>query len=75
MFVVGVRKNTCSAPFLEAQYLHSWSRWKANVCIFFKSPSENFYSREVVNFVGLINVLQADRCLGLVECSKIFDFN
>ena len=34
MFLFGVRKNICVAPFLDAQELHSWSALKANVCIF-----------------------------------------
>ena len=34
MFLFGVRKNICTAPFLDAQELHSWSTLKANVCIF-----------------------------------------
>ena len=33
-FLVGVRKNIYSAPFLDAQDLHSQSTLKANVCIF-----------------------------------------
>ena len=32
--VYGVRKNICTAPFLNALVLHSWSTLKANVCIF-----------------------------------------
>ena len=34
MFLFGVRKNICTAPFVAAQELHSWSTLKANVCIF-----------------------------------------
>ena len=34
MFPFGVRKNICSALFLDAQEPHSWSTLKANVCIF-----------------------------------------
>ena len=34
MFLFGVRKNICTAPFLGTQELHSWSTLKANVCIF-----------------------------------------
>ena len=34
MFLFGVRKNNCTAPFLDAQELHSWSTLNANVCIF-----------------------------------------
>ena len=28
------KKSFCAAPFLDAQELHSWSTFKANVCIF-----------------------------------------
>ena len=31
---VWCQKNICTAPFLDAQELHSWSTLKANVCIF-----------------------------------------
>ena len=34
MFLFGVRKDICTAAFLDAQELHSWSTFKANVCIF-----------------------------------------
>ena len=34
MFLFGVRKNICTATFLDAQELHCWSTLKANVCIF-----------------------------------------
>ena len=34
MFLFGVRKNICTAPFLDAQELDSWSTLKANVWIF-----------------------------------------
>ena len=34
MFLCGVRKNICTASFLDTQELHSWSNMKANICIF-----------------------------------------
>ena len=35
MFLVGDRKNVCTAPFRDTEELHSQSAWKANVsCIF-----------------------------------------
>ena len=34
MFLFGIRKNICTAPFLDAQELHSSITLKANVCIF-----------------------------------------
>ena len=33
IFLIGVRKNICTAPFLDAEELHSCSTLKANVCI------------------------------------------
>ena len=30
-FLVGLRKKTWTAPFLDAQEAYSWSTWKANV--------------------------------------------
>ena len=35
MFLFRARKNILTAPFLDAQELHSWSTSKANVCICF----------------------------------------
>ena len=34
MLLLCVRKNISTAPFLNAQELHSQGTWKANVCIF-----------------------------------------
>ena len=34
MFLLGVRKNICTAPFLYTQELYSWSNLKANACVF-----------------------------------------
>ena len=34
MFLFGVSKNICTAPFFVAQDLHSWITLRANVCIF-----------------------------------------
>ena len=34
MFLFGVRKNICTAFFIDAQEIHYWSILKANVCIF-----------------------------------------
>ena len=46
IFLFGVRKNICTAPFLDAQELHSWSIFKANVCIFLcKSARKFFFNR------------------------------
>ena len=38
-------KSNWVAPFLDAQELLFWSTWKANVCMFCKSPFENFWWR------------------------------
>ena len=34
IFLFGVRKNICTAPFLDAQELHSWSTLRTNVFVF-----------------------------------------
>ena len=43
MFLFGVRKNVCTAPFLDAQELHSWSTLKANVCMFLYISLRKFF--------------------------------
>ena len=50
MFMFGNRKSICTAPFFDAQKLHSGNNLKSNVCIFCISPQENFYSRDVERF-------------------------
>ena len=44
MFLCGIRKNICTAQFLDAQELHSWSILKANVCIFLHISVRKFLS-------------------------------
>ena len=34
MFLFGVKKNICTAPFLDGEELHAWNTLKADVCIF-----------------------------------------
>ena len=77
MSLVGARKNICTVPFLDAQELHSQSAWKAIVCVYScKSLFKSFWSRDVESFhlVGDL-IIQAHRCLRLVKCFKIFNFN
>ena len=46
MYLLGVRKNICTAPFLDAQELYSWSILKANLCIFlYISVTKVLFSR------------------------------
>ena len=54
IFPVGVIKIICTAPFLEAQELHSRSTWKTNVYVN-KSPFKNF----CVGNVGSLYLLVA----------------
>ena len=83
IFLFGVRKNICTAPFLDAQELHSWSTLKANVCIFLYISVRKFLfqilSKILSGGIGdwwrLNNFLKAARCLGLVKCFTIFHFN
>ena len=48
MFLCGVRKNICTASFLDTQELHSWSTLKANVCIFLYISLKKLCFRDVV---------------------------
>ena len=43
MFLFAVRKNICTAPFLGAEELNSWSTLKANVCIFLYISFRNLF--------------------------------
>ena len=43
--LAGVRKNIGTAPFLDAQELHSWSTLNANVCIFLHISLRKFLFR------------------------------
>ena len=73
MFLVGVRKNICTAPFLDAQELHSRSTWK-QMTAYSWFPQENVCSRNAVSFLSG-GGLKASRYLCLVKYFKIFHFN
>ena len=83
MFLFGVRKNICTAPFPDAQELLSWSTLKANVCIFLYICLRKFLFQRLSKILSggmggwwrLNNFLKAARCLGLVKCFTIFHFN
>ena len=63
-------KNICIVPFLDAQELHFWSIWKANIYIFLFIFVRNFFfpkRKKLLSSGGLNNFLQADRCLGLAK--------
>ena len=70
MFLFGVRKIICTAPFLDAQELLSWSTLKANVCIFLCISLRKFLlprcSKILSGSMGgwwrLNNFLKAARC-------------
>ena len=71
-------ENICTAPFLDAQELHSWSTWKANAYMFlYISVRKCLFQRrmELLSGGGINNIFKAVRCLGLVKCFKIFHFN
>ena len=61
MFLFGVRKIICAAPFLDAQELLSWSTLKANVCIFLRISLRKFFCFQDVAKFYLVTVW------GLVE--------
>ena len=83
MVPCGVKKNIYTTPFLDAHELHSWSSFKANVCIFLYISLKKNYFRGVVRFclvgrwdAGRLNeFLKEVRCLGLANFLKIFYFN
>ena len=52
MFLVGLRKNICSAPFLNAQELHSWSMWKANVCVLLEISVQKYLLQRCWKFLS-----------------------
>ena len=45
IFLFGVRKNIYTAPFLNAQELHSWSTLKASICIFLYVSLRKLFSQ------------------------------
>ena len=52
IFLFGVRKSICTAPFLDAQKLHFWSLLKANVCIFLYISLTKFWFHRVSNVLS-----------------------
>ena len=82
MFLVGVRKDICTASFLYVQEMHSWITLKANVCIFLYISVRKFLflgRRKLLSSWGweewLNHFLKATHCLGLVKCFTIFHCN
>ena len=51
MFLLGIREDIYTAPFLDAQELHFWSTLKANVCIFLYISVRNFFSQRRSNIL------------------------
>ena len=83
MFLFGVRKIICTAPFPDAQELLSLSTLKANVCIFLYISLKKILFQRCSKILSdgmgdwgrLNNFLKAARCLDLVKCFTIFHFN
>ena len=84
IFLFGVRKNICTAPFLDAQELHSWSTLRTNVFVFlYISLTKFLFLRRSKVLSGggggvggrLNNFFKAARYLGLAKCFTIFHFN
>ena len=75
--------NMFTAPFLDAQELHSWGTLKANVCIFLYISLRTFLFQrrsKVSSGKGwdggrLNNFLKAACCMGLLKYFTIFRFN
>ena len=80
VFLLFVRKNNCTALFLDAQELHSWSTLKANVCTFLYIFIRKFLFQRCSKILSggewvegkLNNFLKAARCLVLRKCFTIF---
>ena len=83
MFLFGVRKNIYTAPFSDAQELHSENTLKANVCVFlYISVRKLLFQRRRKILSGgariggrLNNFLKAAHYLGLIKYLTIFHFN
>ena len=60
MFLCGVRKNICTALFLDTQELDSWSTLKANVCIFLYISLKKSSFRNVVMFYVVVGGMGGD---------------
>ena len=75
--------NMFTAPFLDAQELHSWGTLKANACIFLYISLRKFLSHrrsKVLSGKGwdggrLNNFLKAACCMGLLKYFTISRFN
>ena len=52
MFLLGVRENICTAPFLDAQELHFRSTLKANVSVFLYISVRKFFSQRRSNILS-----------------------
>ena len=68
--LIDVRKNICTAPFLDVQELHSQSTWKPNVCISLYISVQKYLfqrRRKILSGGKLINLLKAPRCLSLAK--------
>ena len=78
MFLFGVRKNICTAPFLDAQELHSWSNSHlAPWLLWVPGVQKKVIVLSDGGWVGgrLNNVFKAARCFGLVKCFRILHIN
>ena len=80
MFLCGVRRNTCTTPFLNAQELHFCSTLKANVCIFLYISLKKHCFRDVASFYLVVGgwwgwqnkFLKAVRSLALAKYFTTF---
>ena len=83
MFLCDVRKNICTASFLDTQELHSWSTLKVNVRIFlYITLKKNLFPRRNNVLSGgewdggrLNKFLKVVLRLGLAKCLTILHFN
>ena len=60
IFLFGVRKNICAAPFLDSQEPYSWSIFKADACIFlYISVNDNILQYISVNYNIFVPILNS----------------
>ena len=72
MFPVGVRKNSCTTPFLNTHELYSQGTWKENVCIFLyiSVRKESFCFKDIWSFrIKSIKTLKTFMQFGLKNFS------
>ena len=74
MFLVVLRKNICTVPFLDVQKQHSRNTWKPNACMFLYISVGKFCSRDVGNFYLVREWIIALRRLTVWNSENVLKF-